>query len=157
MKRKILISLFSLLVILVTAFIFYNSTKGTEASYKDSDSVTEIVKPMISKDIAQDKKTLDFIVRKGAHGAEFALLGITVFSLSIILWESFKKPFFGTSLFYVLAVAVADEYIQSFKNRSNEVLDIVIDFTGGVLGILVTLIVYFVYRFLKKRIKRPVV
>ena len=47
-------------------------------------------------------------------------------------------------LFLLLAVAVIDEYIQSFTGRISSVKDILIDFGGGVTGLgLVSLAVLF--------------
>ena len=65
--------------------------------------------------------------------AEFAVLGLLVACLMFQL--EFPMARLGYGLFYVLAVAVTDEFIQIFTGRTSSVKDILIDFFGALLGI----------------------
>ena len=40
-------------------------------------------------------------------------------------------------LFFVLVIAVGDEFIQSFVGRGSNVRDVLIDFSGGILAVII--------------------
>lgn len=155
--KKIYIAVILLsFVIGVTSFIFYNSSKSPEASYKDSDPVAEIVKPIVDKNNDKPKYKIDYIVRKAAHTAEYGVLGFSVAALVFFVAEAYKKRLFGYMLFYVLLVGVLDEYIQLFSGRTSGVKDVIIDFVGGLMGITLALAIYLVYKliiFKKQKLK----
>ena len=66
--KKIYIAVILLsFVIGVTSFIFYNSSKNPEASYKDSDPVAEIVKPIVDKNGEKPKYEIDYVVPHQAN------------------------------------------------------------------------------------------
>ncbi|MBQ8894615.1 MAG: VanZ family protein [Clostridia bacterium] len=131
MKRKRLIILLVLLVLAVTAFIFSNSLKGAEASNRDSDSIIALIQPLVERLFGQGAADhLNYAVRKSAHVVEFALLGVLVSCLVLAL----KKSLRGYEFFYALAVAVVDEFIQSFTGRTSQIKDVLIDFSGALLG-----------------------
>lgn len=132
MKTKILIygACFSTLVILLTVFILFNSTKGNQKSHEISNAITEIID--INKSGADASKSIN--VRKIAHVVEFSALGMAVICLSIFCYRVFNVKTYGTAFFYVLAVAVADEHIQSFSDRSSSTSDIILDFFGALIG-----------------------
>ena len=146
-KCKLLIGLF-VLVAIVIGFIFSNSMQNSEESHRASGIIEEIVKPIIYKICGDDSVDINYIVRKGAHLAEFCLLGITV--ISVVLAVGFK--YFGYGLFFVLAVAVTDEYIQSFFDRTSSVKDILIDFTGAMIGFVICAIVFIIVQKFKKKV-----
>ncbi|OOM80338.1 VanZ family protein [Clostridium sp. BL-8] len=85
---------------------------------------------------------LDHIVRKNAHG--FLYMTLAVFVSSAIF--SFNKKGKGAViyiLFTCLFYAVTDEFHQSFvPGRTSMVSDILVDFSGAIIGLL---IFYFVY------------
>ena len=75
-----------------------------------------------------------YIVRKGAHLFEFFVLG----TLTMILSECIERRRWRAiiyALLYVLAVASADEFIQSFTGRTSSFTDVLIDMLGAVIGI----------------------
>lgn len=149
MKKVYITAFLLVLVIGVTSFIFYNSSKTPEASYKDSDPIAEIVKPIVDKNNEKPKYKIDYVVRKAAHTTEFFALGFSVAALVFFVKEAYKKSFYGFGLFYILAVGVTDEYIQLFSNRTSGVKDVAIDFIGGIFGIVFVLAVYLIYKFIK--------
>jgi len=123
------------LVVLMTAFIFSNSFKGSAHSTADSDSIIAWIQPVVRWIFGEDHNiNLHFWVRKTAHLCEFALLGGLTTGL-LITWKAGKNRYFrGYEFFYVLAVAVVDEFIQSFTGRTSSVKDVLLDFTGALLG-----------------------
>lgn len=77
-----------------------------------------------------------YIVRKSAHFFEYGVLG----GLAFWMFQGFRSTFWNQviySLFMILSVAVMDEYLQSFVARTASVSDILIDFSGGITGILI--------------------
>lgn len=151
MKKIYIMAVFLALIIGVTSFILYNSSKNPTDSYKDSDPVAEIVKPLVDKSGEKPKYEIDYIVRKSAHTVEYLALGFSVAALVFFVVEAYKKQLYGFGLFYILAVGVVDEYIQLFNGRNSGVKDIIIDFVGGLLGIALALSIYLIYKFIVSR------
>lgn len=80
--------------------------------------------------------TLNFVVRKGAHLMEYAILTLLSFSVGTIglqrPWKSVLPwAWVGSALF-----AVTDEAHQSFvPNRGASPMDVLIDMTGALLAV----------------------
>ncbi len=140
-----------LLVVLATAFIFSNSLKDGERSNKDSGVIEEVVEPIIITVTQDPNANVNFIVRKGAHLTEFCVLGITVMCTVLAVFLVFGKKMLGYGFFYVLAVAVTDEFIQSFSDRTSSVRDVLIDFTGAMIGFALVFAVVGVIMLCKKK------
>jgi len=138
LNRKRLI-VFLVLTALVTGFIFHNSLQNSQDSNEASDVIEEVVEPIIEAVVGKDVVDVNYVVRKGAHLTEFFALGVIV-SFVILELRKAGKYFFGYGLFYVLAVGVFDEYIQSFSDRTSLVADILIDFFGAAIGFAVIFI-----------------
>ena len=134
-KHPVLI--LAVLILIVTAFIFSNSLKNSEASHQDSDVILGWVQPLLEKLFGECAVDWSYWVRKTAHITEFCTLGILVFWLIAVL----KRHLYGYGFFYVLAVAVLDEFIQSFTGRTSQILDVLIDFAGALLGFGIVLFV----------------
>ena len=74
-----------------------------------------------------------FTVRKLAHMSEFALLG----ALLALLTGAFRRrDRVALMLLLGLLTALLDETIQKFTGRTSSVLDVWLDFSGVVLGLL---------------------
>ena len=135
MKKNKWLWILSALDLLNTLLIFSNSLKGSVSSTADSDSVISLLNPLIEWIFGKDHQlNLHFLVRKAAHLIEFGALGFLV-TLLLFAWKQRKKRYFrGYEFFYVLAVAVVDEFIQSFTGRTSSVKDVLLDFFGALLG-----------------------
>ncbi|MTL51010.1 teicoplanin resistance protein VanZ, partial [Turicibacter sanguinis] len=86
-----------------------------------------------------------YIVRKSAHFFEYAVLG----GLAFWMFQGFRVTFWNQviySLFMILSVAVMDEYLQSFVARTSSVSDILIDFSGGMTGVLILYLIKKAFR-----------
>lgn len=134
------------LSILCLSFIFFNSSQdGTKSNIRSNNVVekvitdvkeNEISTPIISK-IHINMKKFNLLIRKFAHGFEFGILSITLF-ISFSFFTKNKTNTVIYTLFLVLIFAVIDEFLQLYiPGRSSSVKDVVIDFMGGCLGIIV--------------------
>lgn len=145
-KRWILL----ILVILTLAFIFGQSLLDEASSSKISTDISrKVVKP-VYKAIAGTKK-LPFQIRDVAHIVEFSVLG---FELQLLVRDK-KKTLCGLkSVSYCGFVALLDESIQFFTDRSPQVKDIWFDIIGAAVGALLGfLIVLLIEREKAKKVK----
>ena len=169
---KIHIWFFSLSVLLISAFIFGNSLKDYETSQKTSDKIVQAIAPDEEKpgqavgsmvelggkisvvtdhNEAPEEISIGFVVRLFAHLVEFAALGVAVMGLVLSVKREWGIGLAGFGFFYVLAVAVADEYIQSFSDRSSSIGDVLLDFSGALFGFALTVAVFFLIRWIKTK------
>lgn len=153
-KNIIYIILSALAVILITLFIFYNSSKSHSDSINDSTFFSEIMTRTATDEKASSNNYDWLTFRKQAHIIEFAALGMAIVCLSYSL-KKLKINLYGYGLFYALAIAVTDEYIQSFSDRSSSTQDIVLDFCGVMLGFLIMIAIILIIGFIKHFFKAP--
>ena len=149
-RRKLIIVVFSALVLLISVFIFVNSSMDYEASHSSSGAIADIIRPGES---LADREQTEFTIRKLAHLVEYFVLGASVTALCISVDRFYGRKFYGCALFYSLLVAVLDEYIQSFTGRGSTVPDILLDLVGITLGFLLTLAAFYIAVFIKKKLK----
>jgi len=133
------------LIIAITMFIFNNSFDNYESSHNASDAISEIILP----DKYANSENVSLIIRKTAHLIEYSVLGISVMLLVKLIESDFGKKYYTTALFYVLLVAVLDEHIQSFSDRTSSTGDILLDFFGSLIGFTIVITIHFVYVKLK--------
>lgn len=150
-KQNIILVVLFALLILINAFIWHNSMKNSEASNADSDVIEEIVEPILEKVGITDPDDINFTVRKAAHFSEFMMLGLAASGIVCCIKKMYEKTLVGCGLFYGLAVAVTDEFLQSFSDRTSSVSDVLIDFSGFTLGFLLILLTVFLPYACKKR------
>ena len=142
MKKSINLAILIVLVILVTAFIFSNSMKNSAESNGTSDKYISLLAPITNFfDSIFGELNWEYIIRKCAHLTEFGLLGMIVTFLVNNVKKYIGWHLFGYSLFYVLLVAVTDEFIQSFSDRTSSVKDVFIDLAGALLGIIIVTLI----------------
>ena len=149
-KRNIKATLLGILVIAVIAFIWTNSALDSDTSHKLSNMFLRWLFP--NSDGADNNLT-SFLLRKAAHFTEYAVLGTTVGIVAVFMRKNYGKVFVGLSLFGILMVAVIDEFIQSFSDRTSLVADILLDFSGAVVGLLLTVAVFRLVKYIKFRKK----
>lgn len=127
--RKILLAC----LIIWTFWVFYQGTRSSSLSIQSSDQIVHQVVDVVEK-VSPNSETdlyqiVHFVVRKSAHLFEYAVLGgllLAYFNHDVV-----------HSLFGVLLCATLDEYLQSFVGRTSSVEDILIDFCGGIIGIII--------------------
>lgn len=119
-------------------FIFSNSLKtGTTSSTMSGGFVGFLVDLLNKIGFTVDSEIISVFVRKSGHIIEFLVLAVLV-SLVFTLSGKRIKFYLFNILFICLFTGVADEFIQTFiTGRSGQVSDIVIDFCGAIIGVII--------------------
>ena len=138
-RKRILVTL----VILTLVFIWGNSALPSKPSNAISDDVTAAVGGEITYNDMQESTATTWVtseyVRKLAHVTEFAVLGI-VAALLVKKRKNGACSNLSALALCGLSVAVIDETIQLFNDRTSAVKDIWIDFGGFTIGCCVALL-----------------
>ena len=126
--RKILLAL----IILTLLFIWGNSLLNREQSSGESAWVMQLVTPFLELFVGKGSVT-ERLVRKLAHFAEFALLGLELF-----FWFYGQPKKLRSALLLAVAhglfAALTDETLQLFSGRGSQVQDVWLDFAGTTVG-----------------------
>lgn len=137
--RRVAAVLLTLLLLALIAFIWENSARSMDESGERSTYVAE----MLPETEAEAGGVMAFLVshiRKVAHFLEYALLGALGIGLLIALGRVNVHTALHI-LLLVLLVAVIDEAIQIYSpGRTSNVMDVLLDFAGGIGGVLLTLL-----------------
>ena len=153
----------TLVVVVTAAFIFSNSMQNTEGSWDTSNIVAALFEPVLRRAHSAFTRMTALVghpvmleygvfVRKLAHFTEYFTLGVECTCVISVLTKRALSPYLWADLFVVLAVAVVDEFVQSFVGRTSQVADVLLDFSGACTGVVLTLIVAsLVLRRLNKR------
>lgn len=96
--------------------------------------------------------SMQFIARKSAHFCIYTVLGILSF-LTFISYEKLKFVLrLAVSGAVCLLYAASDEFHQLFvPGRSGEVRDVMIDFSGAMLGIAMSALIFLLIGRIKKK------
>lgn len=145
------IVVFSVLSLCVAGMIFWNSLQSAQQSNELSGGLLTLLKPLLIRLFGGSEEMMHAFVRKAAHFAEFAALGLCLGGVA----DGIRVRFWRTSLvffpmFMALSVAVTDEFIQSFSDRTSAVKDVILDFCGGIFGLAVMIAAFSVLRSRKK-------
>ena len=132
--------IFTTITILFILFIFHNSMFPGPQSSAQSQCVMNFLNHMLTA--LQSPVTLsEHFVRKAGHFTEYFILGI----LMLITVRAYRKPVRESAfagMFFLLLVPVIDEFIQFFTpKRGSSVFDVLLDFGGGMAGMMVTCLV----------------
>lgn len=161
-----------MLCILWMMFIYYNSSQdGTSSNgftYKITDKLITISEQIqiensnnikvysspnkvVSSLINKDRVYLNKILRKFAHVMEFLILSILLCNAFFTFGIKGRNPIIYV-LFITLFYAVLDEYHQIYViGRGSSVKDVLIDFIGGIIGMLIYYIQYYLRAVIKKK------
>lgn len=128
-------------IALWTAFIWSRSLMSAEESSADSSRVAALIMRLFGMDVQPD--WLTFVIRKTAHFAEFAILGL--------LWGGCSRVH-GRRLWPCgLVVGAIDECLQFLSpGRAPMLMDVGIDTAGFLCGVAV---VWIFVRLRRKKIK----
>jgi len=131
MKKRISI----LLVVLWMLFIFNISSYNSIQSDNQSGFIVNIVSNILH---INDLDTLSFIIRKIAHFTEYFILGI----LTQNMIRNYNKKTY-ISIIICILYAISDELHQLLTpGRSCQILDILIDSSGSILGIYLLYVLF---------------
>ena len=135
--------------LLTLAFIWGSSMLPKGQSANQSNGVFASLQGVLDKIFGAGVITEE-ILRKLAHGGEFMLLGVEI----CLVWLFSARFNFKTLheiCFLGLFVAVADESIQILSGRGPLVSDILIDFGGIIVGVLIFYCVYAIVKTVKNK------
>lgn len=158
--------IFIILCIFWMGFIAYNTSQTGEASNNTSVSITEGIinktQAVINNNVNNNDnssiirndddfiKKLNIYIRKFAHGFEFLVLALLIF-LTLKSFNIKSRECIIYTLFIVLLYAVIDEYRQLYiPGRTSSVRDIVIDFIGGTVGVIISQFIIVLIKIISK-------
>ena len=120
-----------LLVVVLTAVIFVNSSLPATESGKLSGFVAQFVAQLSQLLDITLKGDVEHTIRKMAHFLEFACLGL-LWCKTFASFRVSNRTSTGYILLLCLLTAVTDEYIQLFSlGREGKVMDVLLDFSGA--------------------------
>lgn len=159
-----------ILCILWMGFIFYNSSQSGANSNKISFSILNRTKTEY-KELTGEKKVdvtsknsptkvlpttakeekFNLFLRKNAHAFEYLVLAILVSAVLFAFNYKGKKAIIYI-MFVCLLYAVIDEFHQSFvPGRTSLVSDVLIDFLGSLIGMVLFYLAYYKLYFSRKK------
>ena len=152
-KRKTIAKV--LLCVIWLGVIFYNGTRPAETSQKTSKEVIKVASSVMRVPATNVKKPgtkfidVNYYVRKNAHFIQYFILSIFLCS-AVRTFKLYKTSEIFLLLFLLLLFPVIDEFIQKLvPGRTSLIFDVVIDFSGGVLALIISNIGY---KFGKKKV-----
>ena len=148
-KIGLIISL--VFTLLTLAFIWGSSMLPKVQSANQSNGVFASLQGVLDKIFGAGVITEE-ILRKLAHGGEFMLLGVEI-CLVWLFSARFSLKTLHEICFLGLFVAVADESIQILSKRGPLVSDILIDFGGIIVGVLIFFGVYAIVKTVKNKVQ----
>ena len=158
--RLILCVILGAAIIANMIMIFSFSSEDGEASGDRSHGVTENIVQVVVPDYdqlppeKQEEKVEEFHlpIRKLAHFCEFGLLGLLTAAFMNVLGKGKRWLWWVIPAAFCLLYAISDELHQMFTERGPAVTDVLIDFSGSLLGVAVmNLILIFVGHCLRRR------
>lgn len=155
---KTLCAILDIIAILLTLIMIFGfSLQDVEKSNVSSGTVTEIIEEKVTpiKEAVEENKItrnqLEAFIRSLAHASEFALLGAEMMFLLLLLPLRPLKFTAYMPFFACLMLGVADECLQMTNDRSSEVIDVVKDFAGSIVGGALVLLIYMLVTYIKKK------
>ena len=136
---------YTIIVAAIMAFIFFQSALPADLSSRESGRVVDLLVRLFQGIMPIDRQTMVFIVRKGAHFAEYTILGGFLVP-AVTEWMAVDTTPVPDSVRSIRIIswlvgtlyAVTDEVHQYFvPGRSCELRDIGIDSCGVLAGVLV--------------------
>ena len=141
LKRKTIFKV--LMCVIWLGLIFYNGTRQGEISQNASHKIIKVASKFMNVPSEQAVKPgikfsdVNFYVRKNAHFFQYLILSILMCA-AVSHFKLYKSTKIFLLLFLLLLFPVIDEFIQKYvPGRTSNVLDVVIDFSGGILGMLI--------------------
>ena len=133
MKKKL--NVWLILSLFITIFIFSNSIQPAVDSSQKSGVIVNFICSLFNITTQDGRDTTVFVVRKCAHMAEFAALAFCWSMYFKSIGNTFSK-YFKYVLIIGFLTACTDEFLQLFpEGRSCELRDVLIDFSGVLIGV----------------------
>ena len=136
-KRVILILIMVLWMCVIFCLSGQNSDESSSTSSIFVNVVVELFEKIINKQLSvENVDTLTYVIRKLAHLTLYFILSIPTLLLFKTYNINIKRKYIYTILF-CFVYACSDELHQIFsQGRNGNVIDILIDTTGSIVGIV---------------------
>ena len=151
--KKLSCCLLILLILLTLCFIFGHSMKGPEESKEQSDTVGNALRPVIDPNETMSDSEYSFFIRKSGHFTEYALLGFECALLAFLICGRMTLSGASCAAGGCLFAADIDEFIQSFTERGSKVADVLLDFSGAIVGLAIGFSLAYAVRYIYRRKK----
>ena len=137
-----------LLTLLCMAFIFYMSSRSIESSRSDSARLIAALNLVdqeedLYNENDQEMFKLHNSVRKAAHLVLYASLGALYF-VSVYGYFGGVRVSGAIALLFTAFYGATDEIHQIFTHRGAGIIDVLIDTLGGLAGIVVVGVIFFI-------------
>lgn len=140
MKRAVRWTLFfGILTLIAVLVIFENSLQSRLSSSQRSGTVLALLLPLLRRIPWIPRRAYHRLIRKAAHMIEFAALGFSLTGLCFALPGKRTPRRCAGMAAAALLIAMLDETIQLFTGRSGSVLDVLLDFSGALCGLLLAM------------------
>ncbi|MFZ1978143.1 MAG: VanZ family protein [Bacteroidota bacterium] len=139
---------------IICIFVLSTGSFSAENTYRILVPILRFFIPHIT---AAEVYTIHFFVRKAAHVTEYCIAGLLLFHSFHNTMRS-DKPWRWVlySLLLIIFIAATDEYHQSFvATRTSSMIDVGIDFVGGIIGQGVS-VIFYKFRFARKIKMEPI-
>lgn len=147
MRFRVIIFIFTAGMI---SFAFIHSSMPADLSSEESESVMGVLQYILDF-LGFSAELTDHIVRKAAHFAEYTAIGMLLVSCAYSFSRTKPYMYYSQILFAGLATAVIDETIQlNVAGRSGQITDVLLDFSGVITGAVFMLLIYMIYRKIRK-------
>lgn len=129
----------------IFAFSAQNKEESSAVSEEISDRLLSVSGWLFHLHIDEEKvfeilRSVEHVVRKGAHMTEFAILAILLY-LWIGRWQILRLRRYSLAVALTVFYAASDEFHQLFvEGRAGRVSDVLIDGCGAVLGLALFLL-----------------
>lgn len=139
-----------ILTAFMISFAFIHSSMPSDVSGNESESVMDILQSILNF-FGIDIELSHLFVRKLGHFAEYTAIGMLLVSCAYSFNRIKPYKYYSQVLFVGLFTAVCDEAIQlNVEGRAGMVTDVLLDFSGVLTGSIIMLIIYVIYRRIKK-------
>ena len=117
--------------------IWGHSLMPGDVSSGESSLLMTVVRPLFELFGCSDPNVMTFVIRKTAHFSENAILAFIAVRMAVARWGVSRHAAAVAGAIWLL-VPVIDETIQLFvPKRAGMATDVLIDLSGGLLGMLV--------------------
>lgn len=142
MKKGITCILLILWMAVIFSFSAQNGTQSSGISRSVGYGIAEKGNRLFHQEKSEEKiakqvEAMQFVIRKGAHMSEYALLAVLAL-LHICCYEKRPRRFWLWAWGFCIAFAATDEFHQRFvPGREGRVMDVCIDAIGSLIGVLI--------------------
>mgnify|MGYP000848844791 CR=1 FL=1 len=127
--------IFTFITVVYILFIFHNSMSSGPQSSSQSLFVMSLLNHVLTF-FQMPGAFSEYFVRKSGHFVEFFVFGLLL-TATVRAYRCYKRESLFAILFFLLLVAVCDEFIQAFiPLRGSSVTDVLLDFGSGIISTL---------------------